>query len=212
MDQKEKRQLETALVKLGLAGLDSTGEPTAELVSQIAFMVDSWHPVENRMGEWVDKHCFLRDLLNECDADKRTDMYNAIAPQLKSFKPHSLAKYESMIAEKAGKLLSQRRARVTGDAPKPIEIGGNLVHIAPNAAEANCGWAIVKCHACEKVEKFLDITPVGAMTKARRAGWVRNTALQEETCPDCAAEEANAEVVTLARNQSLVVNDKRRVN
>lgn len=210
MNQKEKRNLETQLVKMGLAGLDSQGNETPQLIQQIAAIVNHWHPVENKWGEWVDKHLYLRDLLNECDGDKRQQMYDDLVPKL-NFKAKPLADYETMITIKAGKMVSQRRMRVEGNAPPPIEINGHAVQIT-DAKNSDCGWAILRCHACDKVKKFLGDTPVDAITKARKDGWVRNVTLQEETCPECAAKQAAGEMVVLSRHEALIVTDKRRVN
>jgi hypothetical protein len=169
MNSKQKRQLENELLVMGLARLDDP-----ELIQQLAELVSNWPG---------DKHDFLRDLLNECDADKRYEMYHAIAPKLR-FKPLLLTQYEDQIAEKAGAMVSQGRMRVEGSAPKPVEINGHQLHIT-DQAHADCGWAVVCCHVCGKREKFLGETPVDAMTKARKTGWVRNVDLSEETCPEC---------------------------
>jgi hypothetical protein len=100
MNQKDKRQLETQLVAMGLAGLQRNGDPSPELVQQMAGIVNSWQGSPNRLGEWIGKHEFLRDLLNECDRDKRQDMYEAIRPFLK-FKVKAFNHYELMRARKA---------------------------------------------------------------------------------------------------------------
>lgn len=184
MNSKAKRQLENELMKMGLAGLKANGDPSGELVGQIAAMVNDWKGMENKFGEWVDRHLFFRDLLNECDYADRQEMYTALAPKLK-FKVKPFAHYEALISEKAGKLVSQRRARVTGEMSKPIEIGRTKVRIV-RKEESNCGWIILQCHQCEKQEKFLGETPVDAAWKARNAGWRRNVTLEQEACPECA--------------------------
>jgi hypothetical protein len=210
MDQREKRNLQTNLMQMGLAGLRADGEPSTELVQQIADIVNHWQGSENRQGEWIDKHKFLRDLLNECDIDQRSEMYVAIAPKL-TFKPLSLADYESMIALKAGALVSQRRARVTGSAPKAIEVGGNKYAVVPKS-RATGAVATLRCWHCGKSEQFLAETPVGAMIAGRKAGWTRDKALNKETCAECTVQLASEEIVALSRNEKLVVNDQRRVN
>lgn len=210
MDPKEKRNLETSLMQMGLAGLSADGSPSGELVQEIANIVNSWQGYENRLGEWIDKHKFLRDLLNECEAASRQEMYTAIVPKL-TFKALPLADYESMIALKAGALVSQRRARVTGDAPRPLEVGGNKYAAAPKHVATNV-VATLSCWKCGKSEQFVEPTPAGAMIAGRKAGWVRDKAINKETCAGCAAELAQEEIVVLERNKVLIINDKRRVN
>ena len=184
MNQKDKRQLETQLVAMGLAGLQSNGDPTPELVVQMAAIVNAWKPSPNRLGEYIGKHEFLRDLLNECDRDKRSDMYEAIRPHLK-FKVKPLSHYIDMIALKAGEFVSKRKMRVTGEREKPIQIGDQQVMIT-TPGNGNLGWIILQCHQCSTIAKFLGDTPVDAATKARNAGWRRNVALEHESCPECA--------------------------
>jgi hypothetical protein len=206
MDQKEKRQLQTQLIKMGLAGLDTRGLPTGELIQQIAQMVNQWKGAENRMGEWVDRHKFLRDLLNECEPAQRSDMFDTLTPHL-SFKPLPLSTYEAMIQEKAGRMVSQRKMRVEGNAPKPIEIGGTRYAAAPRS-HATHAVATLTCHRCHKVEKFIADTPVSAMIEGRRAGWIREPGENKEICAECAAALA-ATVVRLSSTESLPVYDRR---
>jgi hypothetical protein len=206
MDAKEKRNLETGLMQMGLAGLQADGSPSAELVQWIADIVNHWDGYENRLGEWVDKHKFLRDLLNECVADARSEMYTAICPKL-TFKPLRLEDYESMIALKAGALVSQRRARVTGDAPKPIEVGGIRYAAAPKFIATNV-VATLRCHRCNVVTQFVAPTPAGAMIEGRKAGWTREAGINKETCPECSIAVAET-IVRLSNKEVLAVYDRR---
>ena len=206
MNAKEKRNLETRLVRMGLAGLQSNGDPSGDLVQQFADMINHWYPYENRHGEWVDRHKFIRDLLNECDADKRYEMYTAIAAR-PTFTPMPLQHYEDMIREKAGNFVSKRRARVTGDAPAPIHVGGNVYAQVPRPL-ADKVIATLSCWKCGKSAKFSDDTAAGAMIAGRRAGWTRDKAITKETCPDCTVELATEEVVALSRQESMVVTDR----
>jgi hypothetical protein len=209
MDQKEKRALETQLMKMGLAGLDSRGNPTNDLIDQLASLVNCWQGMENRHGEWVDKHVFFRDLLNECDADKRSAMYDAIVPRL-NWKALPLATYEAQIQLKASALVSQRKMRVVGDAQK-IVIGGNEYALT-SKARATGVVATVSCWKCPKRATFHADTAAGAMIEARKAGWTRDKALNKETCPECAVVVAAEEQVVLDRNRTLIVTDRRSVN
>lgn len=196
MNQTEKRKLETQLLEMGLAKLNDP-----ELIQQLANLVSAWRG---------DRHEFLRDLLNECDADKRYEMYQAIAPKLQ-FKPWPLQQYEMQIAEKAGALVSQLKMRVEGSRPTPIQVGRDTFVRVPKAL-SNQAVATVRCHRCPKVERFADDTPAGAMLQARKAGWIREPGINKECCADCSAKLASSEQVVLSRKEVLVVTDKRRVN
>ena len=192
MDQNSKRKLENQLYTMGLAGLTDP-----ELIQQLADLVSNWPG---------DKHEYLRDLLNECDPANRYEMYHAIAPKLR-FKPLSLPQYESQIALKAGAMVSQGRMRVEGDRPRPIEIGGHKLAMAAKS-EATHALATVRCHRCERSDRFLADTPVGAMTEARKAGWTREKGINKETCPEC-SEAVAASLVRLSNNENLAVYDRR---
>jgi hypothetical protein len=206
LNSKEKRQLETELVKMGLAGLASNGDPSPELVQQIAAIVNNWPGATNRHGEWIDKHKYLRDLFGECDQADRSDMYMALVPHLK-FKVKSLSHYETMLAERIGNLVSKRAASVTGDKPKPIEVGNSKYAAAPKAI-ATHAIATLRCHRCPKTEQFVADTPAGAMIAARTAGWTREAGINKEACPDCSTAVAET-VIRLSRTETLAVYDRR---
>lgn len=184
MDAKEKRQLETHLVKMGLAGLQENGAASPELVQQIAGIVNNWQPTPNRHGEWIDRHKFLRDLLAECGEAERGEMYSAIKPHL-SFIVLPLSSYESMMTQRMNSLVSKRAARVEGRAPAPIEVGGKKYAEAPTAV-ATHAVATLHCQKCWRKKRFIADTPVGAMIAARKAGWKRMP--DKETCPSCVAK------------------------
>lgn len=181
MDATEKRQLETELLKMGLAGLSENGDPSPELIQQMAAIVNAWQGSPNRHGEWIDKHKFLRDLLAECDEAKRGNMYSAITPHL-NFTPHSLAQYETMMTERMSRLVSKRAARAEGRAPHPIEIGGKKYRRA-SAKEATHAVATLVCPGCGKTKRFVADTPVGALIEAKKAGWARIP--DKWHCPIC---------------------------
>lgn len=195
MDQHEKRRLDNQLISMGLPKLTDP-----ELMQRMADLISEFPG---------DRHAFFRDLLNECDAAKRSEMYNAMAPRLK-FKPLSLPDYEMKIAEKAGEMVSQRRMRVEGDRPKPITVGNSAFVPVPQP-ESTGAVATVRCHRCAKVERFHAETPAGAMIEARKAGWVREAGVNKECCAECQANMAAFEQVTLSSKQALIVTDKRRV-
>lgn len=193
MDAKAKRKLENELIVMGLSGLTDP-----ELIQELANLVSAWPG---------DKHEYMRDLLNECEPEKRYEMYHAIAPRLRGFKALSLPQYEAQIALKAGAMVSQGRMRVEGERPKPIEIGGTRLAVV-SEAEASHAVATVRCHRCQKADRFLGDTPVDAMTNARKAGWTREAGVNKEICPECTVALA-ATVVCLSKKETLAVYDRR---
>jgi hypothetical protein len=185
LDATEKRQVETQLLKMGLAGLQANGDPSTELVGQLAGIVNSHQSYFNRHGEWVDQHKFFSNLLAECDKQYRTEMYEAIRPHL-NFKVRSLAEYESMMTERIHRLASKGAAHIEGQAPKPIEVGKKKFAEATREF-ATHALATVHCQRCWKKKNFLADTPAGAMIAARKAGWARMPVMgvPKETCPAC---------------------------
>jgi hypothetical protein len=206
MNQDEKRQMETFLVKQDWPQLDIDGTPSGELMLFFASILNTHKPYEDHYGEWIDQHKMMRNLINECDADKRLRLYTDLTPHL-NFKAHALSVYEDMIAEKAGKLLSQRRMQVVGDAPRPIEVGG-VTYLAAPKHVATKAAATVKCHRCARKEHFIGDTPAAAMIEARKAGWTREKGIEKECCPDCSIRNAE-EIVRLSNKESLVITDRR---
>jgi hypothetical protein len=198
MNQKDKRRLENELIVMGLPRLNDPN-----LIQAMADMVSNWHG---------DRHEFLRDLLNECDAEKRSEMYNAIAPKL-NFKPLSLYQYEMQIAEQAGRMVSQRRMRVEGSAPRTVEIGGHKLAVVPKPL-ATGAVATLSCHRCNRKEHFKADTPAGAMIEGRKAGWVREPGVNKECCPECyagVAQKTKIEKIVM-RGEEITIVDRRTVN
>lgn len=194
MDATEKRKLETELLKMGLAGLKANGDPSPELVQQIAAIVNHWKPCANRHGEWIDRHKFLRDLFAECDEADRSEMYAAITPYL-TFQALPLSYYEMMMTERMARLVSKGAARTQGRSPHPVQIGGRKYRRA-SKAEATHAIATLVCPGCGKQKRFLGDTPVGALIEARKAGWQRMP--DKWHCPICVkamARKARKELV-----------------
>jgi hypothetical protein len=181
MEATEKRRLETELLSMGLAGLSASGDPSPELIQQIAAMVNAWQGSPNRHGEWIDRHKFLRDLLAECDQADRSEMYSAITPHL-NFTPYPLAQYETMMTERMGRLVSKRAARQEGRAPHPIQVGRRKFRRA-RASEATHAILTLVCWNCGKERRFLGETEVGTRIAARDAGWVL---VPKAACKVCA--------------------------
>ncbi len=181
MDALEKRQLETELLRMGLAGLSESGEPSPELIQQLAAIINNWQSAPNRHGEWIDRHKFLRDLLAECDQANRGEMYGAIVPHL-TFKPLPLSSYETMITERVSRLVSKGSMRAEGEAQRPIYIGRRK-YKRTTAAESTHAIATLICPSCGKMKRFIADTPVGALIEAKKAGWARLP--DKWTCPVC---------------------------
>ena len=156
MDDREKRQLENMLLREGLAGLSDP-----DLIQQLANLVSNWQG---------DRHEFLQDLINQCDADKRHEMYQAIVPKLR-FKALPLSTYESRIAMRASEMVSHGKMRVEGRRPMPLEVMAAI--------------ATLTCYQCKKMEQYASDTPAGAMIMARKYGWVREKGVNKEVCRAC---------------------------
>lgn len=192
MNQKEKRKLENELTVQGLAGLNDP-----ELIGQLANLVSNWPG---------DKHEYLRDLLNECEPDKRYEMYTALAPKL-HFKALTFSQYEAQIALRAGQMVSQGRMRVEGKRPDPIVVGDQKYE-SVSQQESTGAVASVRCHRCPATDQFFDATPAGAMLAARKAGWTREVGVNKETCPDCTVAVTET-IVRLSNKETLAIYDRR---
>lgn len=178
MDQHEKRKLENQLMTMGLAGLSDP-----ELLQQLGILISAFPG---------DKHRFFEDLLGQCDGEKRYEKYHAMTPKL-HFKALPLEDYEARIRNGASEMVSQRRMRVEGEAPAPIEIDGHKFAVVPERL-SDGAMATLKCHKCKKVERYLAGTPVSAMIEARKYGWVREKGINKEICSECLKENVLAKV------------------
>lgn len=92
MNDDEKRQMENQLMVMGLNGLESP-----EFVPQMAKLINHGFSL---MG-----HDFLLGLINECDQEKRREMYDALVPYF-NFKAWPFDKYISLLKEHAGNVAS----------------------------------------------------------------------------------------------------------
>jgi hypothetical protein len=168
VDQDQKRKLDNQLMVMGLSGLNDPA-----FLDQFAVLISTY---------FGDKHRFFEDLLGQCDADKRAEMYQAIAPRL-LFKALPLSDYEVRIKNRVSELFSQRRIRQEGQAPSPIQVeveGQKFALVMPS--EADAAVATLKCK-CGRTSRYLADTPAGAMIAARKDGWIRPQG--KEICPDC---------------------------
>lgn len=158
MNVDERRKLENQLMVMGLNRLEDP-----ELVPQMAAIINQW-----------GGHDFFEAMLGECDASKRTEMYEALRPHLK-FKPLPLEQYITHIKEHAANVAS---------ASEPIQVGTQkFMEVLPEDADACI--ATLTCYKCTRTEDFVGASPVDAAVKARSAGWVRDLVKQKEICPKC---------------------------
>jgi hypothetical protein len=168
VDQDEKRKLDNMLMTMELSGISDPA-----LLDQLAMLI-SIYP--------GDKHRFFEDLLANCEADKRYECYQAMAPRLQ-FQALPLSDYEARIRNRVSDLASHRKIRIEGRAPHPIEVEGKKYAAVPEA-EADAVVATLKC-SCGKTAHYLAGTPASAMIAARRNGWVRDPGTKKEVCKAC---------------------------
>jgi hypothetical protein len=135
------------------------------LVSQMAAIINRW-----------GGHDFFEAMLGECEASKRTEMYEALRPYL-TFTPLPLDEYISHIKERAGNIESH---------VEPYQVGNKMYVDAPELV-ADGVIAKFTCYKCTKQQEFFGNTPVEAAVAARAHGWVRDLVRQKEICPDCPA-------------------------
>lgn len=157
MQDNERRRMENQLMMMGLKRLDDP-----QLIAQL--------------GHLVTDHWFLMGLINECDQEKRVEMYEAIKPHLK-FKPKPLEDYILMLKEQANAMATLY---------KPVEVGEQkMEYCLPQQAT---GVVIeMRCYKCTRIQRFHAKTPVQAAIKAREKGWVRDLGENKEICPKCPA-------------------------
>lgn len=170
MNQDEKRKLETRLVAMGLNGVKDgdMGMAFAKIVEDFPF----------------DKHWFFRGLLNECEAHRRREMYEAIVPHFTRFQPKSLETYLMEITEEASRMVSHRVMRVEGRRPDAIEVNGERF-IEAGGTEGSHTVVVMRCIKCQRRKLFVDETNVDAIMKARQAGWVYVPVQDVNICPKC---------------------------
>lgn len=155
MNQAEKRKLDTQLMVMGLKRLNDP-----ELVPQMARLIKD--------------HDFFMGLLNECDQEKRYEMYHAITPHL-SFEAWPLETYIAKLKERAAAIESWS---------KPITVGEDqFQQVTPDQAT---GVVIdMTCYKCPRTASFYGETPLSAVILARQDGWVRERGTNKEVCPKC---------------------------
>ncbi len=155
MRAADRRELENQLVRMGLNRLTNP-----ELVPQMARLI--------RDHDW-----FL-GMLNSCDQDKRTEMYEALRPHLK-FTPYPLDVYMSKIREHAANVESWS---------EPIKIGDQEFEMV-SRDQATGAVVDMKCSKCSRTASFYGDTPLEAVILARQEGWARERGIDKELCPKC---------------------------
>src|SRR6185312_2125026 len=109
MNQDEKRQLENKLIAMGLSGAKDP-----DIIPVFVAIIQDFPG---------DQHWFFKGLLNECDANKRRDMYDSLKANFTSFKPKPFESYMSEINEDAMRMISHGVMRVEGRRPDAIQVG-----------------------------------------------------------------------------------------
>jgi hypothetical protein len=174
MNADEQRRLENQLMVMGLNKLEDPA-----LVPAMAALINHGYRL---MG-----HDFFLGLINECEQERRYEMYEALKPHLK-FKPWPLEKYISVLKEHAGNVASTWAPTEIGEkkSAQPIKFNGHeFEEVAPDDAEG-CLLTLT-CYKCTRKADFHGITPVQAVMVARHDGWVRDLVMQKEICPKCPA-------------------------
>jgi hypothetical protein len=160
----DKRRLENQLMTMGLPSLDDP-----DLVQVLADSVNGY-PI---MSERVEFFC---ELLNQCDAWKRTEMYEAMRPRL-SFDVPSLAECETRIVAKAERMVDRRLSQPAAKAAEP---DARILHL--------------ECFGCKKSAPFVELTIAGCMAEAHKAGWGRGPEPGHEYCAECRLAAFNASI------------------
>ena len=180
MSEDSKFLINHELRKRGLASLDQE----EALASQLAMFVRD------------DRH--FATLLNACEPEKRRDMYEAMAPNLR-FKPRTLAEYLIENAQDA-----ERRQLPTlgpGGELVPFKVPELKTHATSDDAIATAAAVIatetlhVVCTVCTREETVGAITKEDAVREIRKLGWRyawKNSLIDSsrdpervEVCPDC---------------------------
>lgn len=157
MQDDERRELENQLVVMGM---DVDGLTDPALLPMMAQLIES--------------HDVFLGMIGECEADKRTEMYEALRPHMK-FKPWPLEKYMNLLKMRAENVASRH---------DPIEVGERRFREVERQDATGCLIEFT-CSKCTKMEKFIGVTPVETAMQAREAGWVRDLVKQKEICPTC---------------------------
>ena len=108
-----------------------------------------------------------------------------MAPRLK-FEAKPLSQYEANIAYRAACMVNQKRMRVEGREPNPVIIQGEK-YAEVGEEESTHAVVRLKCK-CGRVSRWMADTPVGAMIKARKDGWVRDKLTNHEKCKKCVSD------------------------
>lgn len=165
---KERKDVDRYLRRHGLGGLDDP-----KLAVQLAFLVQD--------------HDQFRSMLMVLDPQRRHDMYEALAPNLRfDAKPLDVYVAEAAANFAAAESREHGAIKVSGDETTAEE--------AIRDARAQ-GWLELTCVKCTRTECFPGVSRLEAIELARRAGWVyqrmvtqkqgKEIVKEVEICPHC---------------------------
>ena len=163
-----RRTINRFLGNRGLATLDNP----AGLCMQIGFLVE-------------DEEHFMQ-LLNRCEPQHRTEMYESLKPHLR-FQPRPL---DVLIAELGMQAEIEKLPTVDADgkfhAYRTPEIQTTVERVVEE--EISQHHLTLTCRKCTKQAAFHGGRRIDAIWKAREAGWTYDSANGgSEICPDCPA-------------------------
>lgn len=159
---------------LNAAGLASLADPN--LMAQLGYLVED--------------HEHFRQLITKCQPAERSNMYNALAPNLR-FRPKPLDVYiaeTGQIAEvRQLPTLDPQTGALKPFRPPELEIAQKAIGEVTAA-----GHLTLHCRKCTRTETFPGTDLADAIRKAREAGWTYNevTGDGKEICPKCPAVRA----------------------
>lgn len=174
MNQNEKRAVENRLIAMGGKG---------ELLQDGDLCAMFARLVEDFPG---DKHWFYRGMLNECEPDKRRDMYYSLKAKFSQFVPKPLESYLAELSEQASAMVSHRIMRVEGPEPDAVHLGDSYYKSVPEHKGTHTAIRLT-CSKCTKQLVFVGDTLAGAVIAARKKGWIRDPRNDKEICPKCPA-------------------------
>lgn len=142
------------------------------------------------MGSMVEDHDHFRQLLVACEPAQRTEMYNALRPNLR-FVPRALDQYIS----DAGRIAAERQLPLQGEDGKlhpyrvpEVESASAIIARAMEESLAQDHLTLT-CRKCTKQETFHGLRKADCVFAARQAGWSYDEIDGKgfEVCPECPA-------------------------
>ena len=143
------------------------------------------------IAKQIHTHRDLRNFLfTRVDVQMRGIALETLRPWL-SFTPCPMDTYEAQVKEEAER---KQMPTLSEDGLKVIPFSTAAVNSQDEKATEVVATECVKltCSKCTREGTFFADTYVGAMIKAREAGWVRDLVLGRESCPKCPAVRERA--------------------